>query len=295
MDQIKIGNFISFLRKEKNLTQRQLADVLGVTDRAISKWENGRGLPDLSLLVPLCETLGITVNELLCGERIKREDLPQKAQDTVLDALTDSRKKERRTKRIFVAVLLSVLLLFFSLATLFGIDVNQMRQNKPTVFSTWGFDYCPPVDLSDETIHQAVESAMLLQDQADLNRLIQDGTVPLDRKPFVRAHIYLIEEKPDHFLVYAWVKGTTYYVDSGKLLADGGYSIPYRFTLTEQDGTFTVTEKQHPRDGSLYAQDMKTLFPASVRRQITRTYWDGTAARLTMALEEQAKLYFHLS
>lgn len=295
MDQIKIGNFIAFLRKEKILTQRQLADILGVTDRAISKWENGRGLPDLSLLVPLCETLNISVNELLCGERIKREDLPQKAQDTVLDALTDSRKKERRTKRVFVAVLLSVLLLFFSVASMFGIDVNQMRQNKPTIFSTWGFDYCPPVDLSDENIRQAVESAMLLQDQSDLNRLIQDGTVPNDRKPFVNVHVYLIEEKPDHFLVYAWVKGTTYYVDSGKLLADGGYSIPYRFTLTEQDGTFTVTEKQHPRDGSLYAQDMKTLFPASVRRQMNRTYWDGTAARLNIALEEQTKLYFHLS
>ena len=295
MDQIKIGNFIAFLRKEKNLTQRELAAALGVTDRAVSKWENGRGLPDLSLLVPLCEILGVSVNELLCGEKIKREDLPQKAQDTVLDALTDSQKKERRTKRIFLAVLLAVLLLFFSLATMFGIDVNQMRQNKPTVFSTWGFDYCPPVDLSDEAIRQAVETAMLAQDEADLDRLIQDGTVPLGRKPFVSTHVFLIEEKSDHVLVHAWVKGTTYYVDNGKLLADGGYSMPYRFTVEEKDGIFTVTKKEHPRDGSLYTQDMQTLFPASVRRQINRVYWDGTAARMNIELEEKAKLYFHLS
>ncbi len=295
MDQIKIGNFIAFLRKEKHLTQRELADALGVTDRAVSKWENGRGLPDLSLLVPLCENLGISVNELLCGERIKREDLPQKAQDTVLDALTDSRKKERRTKRIFLAVLLAVLLLFLSLVSMFGIDVHQMRQNKPIVFSTWGFDYCPPVDLSDEAIAQAIETAMLTQDEADLDRLMQEGTVPLGRKSFVSAHVFLIEENPDHFLVHAWVKGTTYYVDNGKLLADGGYSMPVRFTVQETDGTFTVTKKEHPRDGGLYAQDMEQLFPASVRRQINRTYWDGTAARLNIELEEKAKLYFHLS
>ncbi len=295
MDQIKTGNFIAFLRKEKNLTQRELAAALGITDRAVSKWENGRGLPDLSLLVPLCEILGVSVNELLCGEKIKREDLPQKAQDTVLDALTDSRKKERRTKRIFLAVLLAVLLLFFSLVTMFGIDVHQMRQNKPTVFSTWGFDYCPPVDLSDEAIHQAVESALLRQDEADLNRLIQDGTVPLGRKPFVSAHVFLIEEKPDHFLVHAWVKGTTYYMENGNLLADGGYSMPYRFTVEEKDGIFTITQKEHPRDGSLYAQDMQTLFPASVRRQINRVYRDGTAARMNLEIEEKAKLYFHLS
>ena len=295
MDQIKIGNFIAFLRKEKTLTQRELADALGVTDRAVSKWENGRGLPDLSLLVPLCEILGVSVNELLCGEKIKREDLPQKAQDTVLDALTDSRKKERRTKRIFLAVLLAVLLLFFSLVTMFGIDVNQMRQNKPTVFSTWGFDYCPPVDLSDEAIAQAIESAMLAQDEADLNRLIQEGSVPNDRKAFVSVHVYRIEENFDSFFVYTWVRGVTYYPDNGKLLADGGYSMPFRFIVQEENGTFTVTKKEHPRDGSLYTQDMETLFPASVRRQMNRVYWDGTAARLNIELEEKAKLYFHLS
>lgn len=295
MDQIKIGNFIAFLRKEKNLTQRELADALGVTDRAVSKWENGRGLPDLSLLVPLCESLGITVNELLCGERIKREDLPQKAQDTVLEALSDSQKKHRRIRRIFFAVLLSVLLLFFSLVTMFGIDVNQMRQNKPTVFSTWGFDYCPPVDLTDQAITQAIETALLAQDESDLNRLIQDGTVPNNRKAFVGIHVYLVEETYNSFFVYAWVRGVTYYPDNGKLVADGGYSMPYRFTLIENNGNFTVTETEHPRDGSLYSQDMQTLFPASVRRQMNRVEWDGTATHLKLELEKQANLYFHLS
>ncbi|HAB66487.1 MAG TPA: hypothetical protein DCE23_03870 [Firmicutes bacterium] len=68
MDQVKIGKFILKLRKEKRMTQLELADKIGVTDRTISKWENGKGMPDLSLMQPLCNELGITINDLLNGE-----------------------------------------------------------------------------------------------------------------------------------------------------------------------------------------------------------------------------------
>ena len=68
MDQIKIGRFIACRRKEHGLTQMQLAKALGITDRAVSKWETGRSLPDASIMLDLCGMLGITVNDLLCGE-----------------------------------------------------------------------------------------------------------------------------------------------------------------------------------------------------------------------------------
>ncbi len=71
MDQEKIGNFIADLRKEKGLTQKELAHKLNVTDKAISKWETGRCMPDYSLMEPLCKILGISLNELLQGEKIK--------------------------------------------------------------------------------------------------------------------------------------------------------------------------------------------------------------------------------
>ena len=64
MDQKRIGAFIARCRKEKNLTQMQLAETLGITNQAVSKWENGRGMPDMSLLQPLCDVLGISLNEL---------------------------------------------------------------------------------------------------------------------------------------------------------------------------------------------------------------------------------------
>ncbi len=70
MDQKKIGAFIAQCRKEKNLTQMQLAERLEITNQAVSKWENGRGMPDVSLLQPLCNVLGISLNELFSGEHI---------------------------------------------------------------------------------------------------------------------------------------------------------------------------------------------------------------------------------
>ena len=74
MDQIKIGRFIAERRKEKSLTQMQLAEKLGISDRAVSKWENGRSMPDSSIMPELCQLLGITVNDLFNGEVVVMED-----------------------------------------------------------------------------------------------------------------------------------------------------------------------------------------------------------------------------
>ena len=74
MDQIKIGKFIAERRKNKNLTQMQLAEKLGITDRAVSKWENGKAMPDSAIMLELCDTLEISVNDLLHGEVISMEN-----------------------------------------------------------------------------------------------------------------------------------------------------------------------------------------------------------------------------
>lgn len=85
MNQEKIGKFIAELRKEMNMTQQDLADKLGVTDRAISNWENGRRLPDYSLLKPISDILCISVNELLSGERIDKKDFQKKSDDNIIE------------------------------------------------------------------------------------------------------------------------------------------------------------------------------------------------------------------
>ena len=79
MNQEKIGKFIAELRKEKNMTQQELANKISVTDRAISNWENGRRLPDYSLLKDLSKELNISINELLSGERLSEKVLKEKA------------------------------------------------------------------------------------------------------------------------------------------------------------------------------------------------------------------------
>lgn len=82
MNQTKIRTFIAKCRKEKKLTQAQLAEKLNITDRAVSKWETGKSMPDASIMLELCEILGITVNELLSGEQISQENYEKKADDT---------------------------------------------------------------------------------------------------------------------------------------------------------------------------------------------------------------------
>ena len=84
MDQVKIGKFILNCRKEKNLTQEALAEKLGVTSKSISRWENGNTMPDYSLLKDLCNELGINVNELLSGEKIKDRDYMNKAEENFI-------------------------------------------------------------------------------------------------------------------------------------------------------------------------------------------------------------------
>ena len=87
MNQEKIGRFIAELRKEKKMTQIDLANKLGITDRAISKWENGRGMPDLSLLAPLCEILDVSINELLSGARLDKKDYQEKLEENIINTI----------------------------------------------------------------------------------------------------------------------------------------------------------------------------------------------------------------
>lgn len=97
MNQVKIGKFIAECRKTKQLTQVQLADKLGITDRAISKWENGRSLPDSGIMIDLCKELDINVNELLKGEKIKMNDYNENAEKTLIDMI---KQKEETDKKL---------------------------------------------------------------------------------------------------------------------------------------------------------------------------------------------------
>ena len=93
MNQEKIGKFIAQCRKDKKMTQSELAEKLNVTDRSVSNWENGRNMPDLSLFKPICDELGVTINELLSGERLKKEKYQEKFEENMINTIDYSTRK----------------------------------------------------------------------------------------------------------------------------------------------------------------------------------------------------------
>ena len=101
MDQIKIGKFIAECRKNANLTQMQLSEKLGITDKAISKWERGISMPDTSIMLELCDILGISVNELLSGEKIQMENNDKKNEQLLLEM---AKELEKKNKTIWTAM-----------------------------------------------------------------------------------------------------------------------------------------------------------------------------------------------
>lgn len=109
MKQTEIGKFIAKCRKEKKLTQAQLAEKLNITDRAVSKWETGKSMPDSSIMLELCEILEITVNELLSGEKISMESYEKKADENLI--VLKRKDENNMTKNVIISILFSVTLL----------------------------------------------------------------------------------------------------------------------------------------------------------------------------------------
>lgn len=132
MDTQKIGRFIAEKRKKLDMTQVQLAEKLGVTSKTVSRWENGNYMPDLSLLQPLAKELDITLNELLQGEYIQPEQLPQKAEENIQITVENSRIKEQKSQRIIIlAVAVCIVTMLFA-----GFKITQSNNIRDGLYST---------------------------------------------------------------------------------------------------------------------------------------------------------------
>lgn len=117
MNQEEIGKFISSCRKDKGLTQMQLAEMLNITNRAVSKWETGKSCPDVSIMLELCDILGITVNELLSGERIVMEDYQKKAEENLIELQSKKEEAQKSLSRVeLIWLVISLLLMPVHLA-----------------------------------------------------------------------------------------------------------------------------------------------------------------------------------
>ena len=157
MDTIKIGNFLATLRKEQNLTQEALGEKLGVTNKTVSRWENGNYLPPVEMLQKLSKLYAVSINEILCGERIPEENYQAKAEETITGILSGSPfsfkersdfwkhkwQKDHLVANIALVILLLVMLvtgillskpLIVGLAPVFAVVVYMVRKNNMMIY-----------------------------------------------------------------------------------------------------------------------------------------------------------------
>ena len=129
MEQLKIGKFIAECRKRENLTQMQLAEKLNITDRAVSKWETGKAMPDSSIMLDLCKILKITVNDLLCGEIVVMDNYKEKTEELLLEMANQKEQTDKRllSLEILIGILSVIILLGFTFVASFFNMENWLR------------------------------------------------------------------------------------------------------------------------------------------------------------------------
>ena len=130
MDLVKIGKYIAGKRKNLGMTQKQLAEKIGMSDKSVSKWERGICLPDVSLYFDLCSILGISINEFLAGEDIVHENIEKKSEENIISVVTDSKHRQKRLKYIICTLLI---LFIFTTAV---IATSLYRAYRPMNFIT---------------------------------------------------------------------------------------------------------------------------------------------------------------
>ena len=137
MDQTKIGKFIAEMRKEQNFTQQDLAEKLGISNKTISKWECGNGMPDISSIIPLCQTLKISVNELISGERLTPDNYSQKADENMMHfmKLEESRLRKLNPLALLLITFGILFLCWFTIFSAYGNSLWSRFFDFTTMFS----------------------------------------------------------------------------------------------------------------------------------------------------------------
>ena len=201
MDQVKIGKFISSLRKEKGYTQEQLAEKLNVSNKSISRWENGNTMPDLSLIPKLCEILGISINELLSGEKIEKDDYQKKLEENIIINMDLLKKKINSfTKRfmfmvisIFVGILIGLIVLISYKELTYtkvyldddNVQISACKKNDYLGFTVSTKDNTPFMFNSyydEETKTYVIENLFRYLDKDNLKDVTPTTTLLLDKE-----------------------------------------------------------------------------------------------------------------
>ena len=189
----------------------------------------------------------------------------------------------KKTLGVIWGIICAVVLIVFGM---YVTDRILMKFDKPVLFSTWGYLYVPPINLPEAEIESAI--IQYVEKQGDAEKKYQN------EKTFASIEVYLIEEKEEftHFNIYAWVLEERAYLENDEIKQSSASSIPHKFVVKKIDGKFVVTDVEKPRDGSYYSDDMKTIFPNSVRNDMNEVHTDGRIDDLQSEIKQKIEDYF---
>jgi len=265
MNQDKSGKFIAKLRKEKNMTQEQLAEKMGVSINAVSKWERGLSFPDVSLYKKLCEELGINIEELINGEKDKSEEAKEKA---IISTVKEKEKIKNNSKKILV-----LFLVFF--ITIFSILIYYNKNLKVNLVSDSDYLY-------EEIINFIKEKEFSENTDSSNN----------DFNVFHSYHGFGIEQNNNYKYVYMWIYQQSYYIESEEygsgLAISSGSSMPTKAIFKDNK----LQDIIYPKDGSEYVSSIKEMFPGIIEYQVLNFDNEKNINKLFNEVEQKKNIYY---
>ena len=238
MNQEKIGKFIAKNRKDKNLTQEALAEKLGISINAVSKWERGISFPDVSLFKKLCSELDISIEELINGEKSKSTESKDKA---IIASLTEKDKVEKKSKKKIIILSIFILLII----TISIIYSNTLKINL--------------INESNDLYDRAIDYLRNKEFKSNPDSSKDDFNV------FYSYHSFGIEKKGNYKYMYMWIYSESDYLEEKESLAiSTGSSTPIKITLKDNK----VINVEYPKDGNEYSSSIYKLFPRTIAKQV---------------------------
>lgn len=197
MNQVKIGKFIAEKRKEKKLTQQQLAEKLGVSDRAISNWENGKNMPDISLFPIISKELDVTVNDLMSGEKVDKKDYQEKFEENIIYTIDKTVKKENRILKIILWSIFAFVFLSVMYVSIESVYLHSDMDSTPLIKKRYAVDiHAGDNEYFEQTIYSYGFYVKYYYKQKDPSkqRIIRGNNINKEDFELIRKDFYLYNE-----------------------------------------------------------------------------------------------------
>ena len=197
MNQVKIGKFIAEKRKEKKLTQQQLAEKLGVSDRAISNWENGKNMPDISLFPIISKELDVTVNDLMSGEKVDKKNYQEKFEENIIYTIDKTVKKENRILKIILWSIFAFVFLSVMYVSIESVYLHSGMDSKPLIKKRYAVDiHAGDNEYFEQTIYSYGFYVKYYYKQKDPSkqRIIRGNNINKEDFELIRKDFYLYNE-----------------------------------------------------------------------------------------------------